>query len=195
MTLTQRIKNNFAASIQLKTQAMETLLDVITEAAILLASSLDQGNKILSCGNGGSACDAQHFAGEMLNRYLVERRPLAAIALTDSSSLTAIANDYTFDQIFAKQIQALGKPNDVLLAITTSGNSENVVEAIKTAQKQKMNVIALTGGNGGEVGRILNPKDNIEIRVPGTITPRIQEVHILIIHCLCDLIEFQLFEH
>lgn len=194
MNLTERVKNNFLASLQTMTQSMETLPDVIASAAMLMAQCLDKGNKILSCGNGGSACDAQHFACEMLNRFIIERRPLAAVALnTDSTTLTAIANDYSFTKIFSNQVKALGKPNDILLAISTSGNSENVIQAIKTAHEQQMHVVALTGCDGGEIGKILNSKDDIEIRVPETQTPRIQETHILIIHCLCDLIDFQLF--
>lgn len=159
-----------------------------------MADCLHRGGKILSCGNGGSAADAQHFAAELLNRFEIERPPLAAVALTtDSSTLTSIANDYAYEDIFAKQVFALGKPGDVLLGITTSGNSDNVTRAVHAAHEQKMSVVALSGCEGGQLVAILN-NDDIEIRVPATRTARIQEVHLLIIHCLCDLIDHRLID-
>ncbi len=147
---------------------------------------------MLACGNGGSAGDAQHFSSEMLNRFEHERPGLPAIALTtDTSTLTSIANDYAFDQVFAKQLRALGQPGDVLLAISTSGNSANVLAAAAAAHELDMWVVALTGRDGGRLKPMLRPGD-IEIRVPAESTARIQEVHLLAIHCLCDLIDTQL---
>ena len=158
-----------------------------------MAQCLRDGHKILSCGNGGSAGDAQHFSSELLNRFEMERPPLPAIALTtDSSTLTSIANDYSYDDIFAKQIKALGAAGDLLLAISTSGNSSNVIRAIDAAQDRGMTVVALTGHDGGEMAPALIDSD-IEIRVPSDRTARIQEVHLLIIHCLCDVIDQSLF--
>lgn len=158
-----------------------------------MVECLRAGHKILSCGNGGSAGDAQHFSSEMINRFEMERPPLPAIALTtESSTLTAIANDYSYDDVFAKQIKALGQAGDILLAISTSGNSTNVVRAIDAAQDRGMTVVALTGGDGGEIALLLAAKD-IEVRVPSARTARIQEVHLLLIHCLCDVIDKSLF--
>lgn len=149
--------------------------------------------KILSCGNGGSAADAQHFSAELVNRFEKERPGLPAFALTtDSSTLTAIANDYNYNQIFSKQITALGQPGDVLLAISTSGNSANVLEAINASHEREMIIVALTGKDGGSIARLLKEQD-IEIRIPSNRTARIQEVHLLVIHCLCDFIDTQLF--
>jgi D-sedoheptulose 7-phosphate isomerase len=157
-----------------------------------MTSALIAGHKILACGNGGSAGDAQHFSSEMLNRYELERPSLPAIALTtDTSTITSIANDYSYDIIFAKQIHALGMQNDILLAISTSGNSTNVVRAIEAAHERDMRVIALTGKSGGDMAEALSA-DDIELRVPADSTARIQETHLLIIHCLCDLIDHQL---
>ena len=188
-----RIKNHFNASIQCKTAAMEILPTIINNAGKLMVDCLTNNHKILSCGNGGSACDALHFATEMLNRFIIERRSLPAIALNaDVATMTAIANDYSYQEIFARQLTSLGQKNDILLAITTSGKSQNVNRAIQTAQAQGLNVIALTGHDGGETAKLLSSQD-IEIRVPTNITPRIQEVHLLIIHCLCDYIDQHLF--
>ncbi len=146
----------------------------------------------MSCGNGGSAADAQHFSGEMLGRFEMERPGLPAVALTtDTSTLTAIANDYQYAGIFSRQVRALGQAGDVLLAISTSGNSENVLRAVNTAHERDIRVVALTGGNGGTIAQALDPED-IEIRVPAQRTARIQEVHILIIHSLCDLVDAEL---
>jgi len=193
MDLLARIHNLFSDSIQTKIAAADALPDVIAHASQIMVHCLIENGKILSCGNGGSACDAQHFSSEMLNRFDRERPALPAIALnTDTPTLTSIANDYHYNQIFSKQINALGQPNDVLLAISTSGNSANILNAITAAHQKKMRVIALTGCDGGKIAGMLLPSD-AEIRVPGTVTARIQEVHLLIIHCLCDLIDQQLF--
>jgi phosphoheptose isomerase len=187
------IQAHFAESIATKQAAVDSLSGDLEQAAMILMEALRNGNKALSCGNGGSAGDAQHFSSELLNRFEMERPPLPAIALTtDSSTITAIANDYSYDDIFAKQIKALGKRGDVLLAISTSGNSANVVRAIDAAQDRGITVVALTGRNGGEMAAALLDTD-VEIRVPSERTARIQEVHLLIIHCLCDLIDRGLF--
>jgi D-sedoheptulose 7-phosphate isomerase len=186
-----RVKQHFKASIETKQQAMEALLPSIVNAAEMICRSLDKGGKVLSCGNGGSAGDAQHFSSEMLNRFEKQRPGLAAIALTtDSSTLTSIANDYDYSRVFSRQVEALGKSGDILLAISTSGNSENVLEAVKTAQAQQLGVIALSGHDGGELSTLLN-EQAIEICVPSNSTARVQEVHLLVIHCICDLIDQQ----
>jgi D-sedoheptulose 7-phosphate isomerase len=189
----QRIKQHFEASAQLKLRAMERLAPVIADAAVLLGKQLQAERKVLSCGNGGSAGDSQHFSSEMLNRFERERPGLPALALTtDTSTLTSIANDYHYNEVFAKQVRALGQAGDVLLAISTSGNSANVVRAIEAAHERGMPVVALTGKDGGAMAAQLAGND-IELRVPSDSTARIQEVHLLIIHCLCDLIDRQLF--
>jgi phosphoheptose isomerase len=192
MNLLERIEKNFNDSIATKQAAAATLQNSIALAAQMITQSLLAGGKTLSCGNGGSAGDAQHFSSEMLNRFEMERPGLPAIALTtDTSTLTSIANDYSYDIIFSKQIQALGQTGDTLLAISTSGHSGNVVKAIEAAHERGMNVVALTGKSGGEMANCLSSND-IEIRVPSDSTARIQEVHLLVIHCLCDLIDHQL---
>jgi len=184
-----RVKQNFEDSIRTKQQSLEALAQVTAQAASLIALSLDKGGKILSCGNGGSAGDAQHFSSELLNRFEMERPGLPAVALTtDSSTLTSIANDYDYSQIFSKQILALGTPGDVLLAISTSGNSDNVCKAVEAAHNRHMQVVALSGRDGGTMAALLQEPD-IEIRVPASSTARTQEVHLLVIHCLCDLID------
>jgi D-sedoheptulose 7-phosphate isomerase len=189
MDLVTRISENFSESAHLKLQAMDALAAPIAAAAERMVQCLKQDGKILSCGNGGSAADAQHFAAEMLNRFEKERPGLAALALTtDTSTLTSIANDYDYEQVFSKQVRALGQAGDLLLAITTSGNSKNVVAAVHAAHECQMGVIALTGRNGGRVGEILLPSD-IHICVPAASTARIQEVHLLALHCLCDAID------
>ena len=189
----ERIISHFEESIRIKQQAMAALTQPIEAAGKTMAKVLSSGGKILSCGNGGSAGDSQHFSAELLNRFEMERPGLAAIALTtDSSTLTAIANDYEYEQIFSKQVQALGNDSDCLLAISTSGNSANVVQAIHAAHKKNMQVVAMTGCNGGDISQILTTND-IEIRVPSDRTARIQEVHLVIIHCLCDNIDQSLF--
>ena len=191
--IANNVKSIFDASIKTKQEAKENLNSAITSAIEKMASALQSGNKVLSCGNGGSAGDAQHFAAELVCRFERERPALAALALTvDTSALTAISNDYHFDEIFARQIDALAKQDDILLAISTSGFSPNVVRAIEQAHIQEMTVVALTGRDGGQVAKILNDND-IEIRVPSESTARIQEVHLLTIHCLCDQIDEALF--
>lgn len=188
-----RVKQHFTDSIATKQKAMDILAPGIVEAAKKMAQSLQGNHKILSCGNGGSAGDSQHFSSELLNRFEMERPGLPAMALTtDSSTITSIANDYAYQDIFSKQVRALGQPGDILLAISTSGNSANVVRAIEAAQERKMQVVALTGRDGGEIRNRLSDNDT-ELRVPATSTARIQETHLVIIHCLCDLIDQQLF--
>jgi len=188
-----RISNHFRDSIETKKRAQDDLVTVIQRAGDLMVNILLNEGKILSCGNGGSAADAQHFSAELLNRFEKERPGLPAVALTtDSSTLTAIANDYSFKQVFSKQVRAIGRSNDLLLAISTSGNSDNVIEAINAAHDRDISVIALTGKDGGAIAKMLNQKD-IEIRAPSERTARIQEVHLVIIHCLCDFIDTKLF--
>lgn len=188
-----RIIGHFGASIETKTLAAEQLPPFIEQAAQVMVNALLNGGKILSCGNGGSAGDAQHFSSELLNRFERERPSLPAIALTtDSSTVTSIANDYSYNEVFSKQIRALGNAGDVLLAISTSGNSANVVQAIQAAHERDMTVVALTGKNGGHMASLLTA-DDVEVRVPSSVTARIQEVHLLVIHCLCDLIDCSLF--
>lgn len=192
MELNERVTALFNDSIQAKTQAAVLLNEPIVAAARLIVDTLLNGGKLLTCGNGGSAGDAQHLSSEMLNRFERERPGLPAIALTtDSSTLTSIGNDYSFEEIFSKQVSALGHPGDILVAITTSGNSPNVVRACEVAHERKMRVIALTGRDGGAVVPHMTDQD-VEIRVPSDSTARIQEVHLLAIHCLCDLVDTQL---
>jgi D-sedoheptulose 7-phosphate isomerase len=189
MDLIAHISQQFEESAQAKLAAIELLAPPIAMAVETLTQCLLANGKILACGNGGSAADAQHFAAEMVGRFERERPELAAIALTtDSSTLTAIANDYAFEQVYAKQVRALGQPHDVLLAISTSGNSPNVIAAIDAAHQREMRVVALTGKGGGRVGEMLRDSD-IHLCVPHDRTARIQEVHILAIHCLCDGID------
>jgi len=193
MEINQRIARLFIDSIEAKRRAQESLVEVIGDAAQLMVQCLLNDGKILSCGNGGSAGDAQHFSSELLNRFERERPSLPAMALTtDSSTITSIANDYSYNEIFSKQIRALGQPGDVLLAISTSGKSPNVIQAIQAAHDREMQVIALTGKDGGDIASLIQP-DDVEIRVPSEVTARIQEVHLLAIHCLCDSIDQQLF--
>ncbi len=189
MDLINRISENFSESAHLKLQSMDALAAPIAAAAERMVQCLRQDGKILACGNGGSAADSQHFAAELLNRFEMERPGLAAMALTtDSSTLTSIANDYDFEQVFSKQVRALGHKNDLLLAISTSGNSKNVLAAMHAAHENGMSVIALTGRNGGTMAEALGPSD-IQICVPAQNTARIQEVHLLTLHCLCDAID------
>lgn len=184
-----RVRDHFAESIATKQIAAQQLADSIVAAGHLMSGALLDDGKILSCGNGGSAADSQHFSSELLNRFEMERPGLPAIALTtDSSTLTSISNDYAYEEIFSKQVRALGRTPDVLLGISTSGNSENVVRAIVAAHERGMHVVALTGRDGGRVADELADGD-VEIRVPATRTARIQEVHLVVIHCLCDLID------
>lgn len=191
----ERIRANFTDSIQTKINSADSILNIIAEASEEMVQALLEGHKILSCGNGGSACDALHFSSEMLNRFKQERPGLPAIALSsDIPTLTAIANDYHFGDVFAKQIRAIGQAGDLLLAISTSGNSTNIINAVKAAHDKSMGVIALTGNDGGKIVDYLQEKD-IEIRVPAFDTARIQETHLLIIHCICDIIDYRLFGH
>jgi len=193
MSLTDAIRGHFADSIAAKQAALAVLITPIAGATELLTGTLRAGGKILSCGNGGSAGDAQHFSAELLNRFERERPGLSALALsTDTSTLTSIANDYAFEQVFSKQVTALGRPGDALLAISTSGNSPNVVAAIHAAHAANLRVVALTGRNGGQVAGALQTGD-VEIRVPAERTARIQEVHLVVIHCLCDGIDRTLY--
>ena len=184
-----RVRDHFAESIATKQVAAEQLAESIVAAGRLMSDALLDDGKILSCGNGGSAADSQHFSSELLNRFEMERPGLPAIALTtDTSTLTSISNDYAFEEIFSKQVRALGRTQDILLGISTSGNSENVIRAIAAAHERGMNVVALTGRDGGRMAEVFAEGD-VEIRVPATRTARIQEVHLVVIHCLCDLID------
>ena len=184
---------HFIESAELKKQAAEVMAEPIGNAADLMFSVLTQGNKILACGNGGSAADCQHFAAELVGRFEKERLPLPAMALTtDSSIMTAVGNDYSFRDVFTKQVQAFGQPGDLLLAISTSGNSANVMDAIEAAHDREMSVVALTGKGGGAIGQMLTEND-VHICVPHDRTARIQEVHLLVIHCICDGIDAALF--
>ena len=189
MDLVSRISENFSESAHLKLQCMDALAGPLAAAAERMVQCLRDDGKILACGNGGSAADAQHFAAELLNRFEMERPGLAAMALTtDSSTLTSIANDFDFEQVFSKQVRALGRNHDVLLAISTSGNSRNVLAAVAAAHENDMSVVALTGRDGGRMTAALRPAD-IHVCVPAQNTARIQEVHLLALHCLCDAID------
>lgn len=188
-----RIRQMFVDSMEAKMAAAEVLPELIEAAGQRMVEALLNGGKILTCGNGGSAGDAQHFSSELLNRFERERPALPAIALTtDSSTLTSIANDYSYNEVFSKQIRALGNPGDILLAVSTSGNSANVVQAIQAAHDKELIVVALTGKDGGKMAPLYTGAD-VEIRVPSDSTARIQEVHLVIIHALCDFIDQQLF--
>lgn len=190
----QRIKQHFEDSIRTKAAAAEVLAGPLAHAAASITAALLADGKVLSCGNGGSAADAQHFSSEMLNRFEMERPGLPAIALTtDASTLTSIANDYDFNEVFSKQVRALGRSGDILLGISTSGHSANVLQAVHAAQERGMRCIILSGRDGGDIAEALGEND-IEIRVPSSSTARIQEVHILAVHCLCDLIDQQLLK-
>ena len=189
MEPSQRIAKTFEDCIDSIRNAANLIAPQIEEASVLMIHSLRDGGKIMVCGNGGSAADAQHFSAEMLNRFEMERPPLPAIALTtDTSTLTSIANDFTYQEVFAKQVQALGQPQDTLLVITTSGNSENLSRAVNAAHEKDMCCVALNGKSGGDLSKLLTHKD-VNIIVPGTSTARIQEIHAIVIHCFCDLID------
>lgn len=189
----ERIRTLFAESMETKAQAAEVLPEAIAAAGQRMVESLLNGGKVLSCGNGGSAGDAQHFSSELLNRFERERPSLPAMALTtDSSTLTSIANDYSYNEVYSKQVRALGHTGDVLLGISTSGNSGNVIQAIQAAHDREMIIVALTGRDGGKIAPLLSGED-VELRVPAQSTARIQEVHLLIIHALCDHIDRELF--
>jgi D-sedoheptulose 7-phosphate isomerase len=192
--LEQRVKKHFFDSIETKQKAAETMPEDIVRAINLMHQALASEKKILACGNGGSAADAQHFAAELVGRFERERRELPAIALsTDSSILTAIANDYSYEVIFSKQIRALGQAGDVLLGISTSGNSANVIAAIEAAHLKGMSVIAFTGKDGGKIKNILKNSD-VHLCVPADRTARIQETHLLLLHCLCDGVDHLMFD-
>jgi D-sedoheptulose 7-phosphate isomerase len=191
--LEQRIQQQFSDSLKAKQDTLAQSLQRIVEAGECMAQSLRDGGKVLSCGNGGSSGDAQHFSSELINRFERERAALPAVALTtESSTLTAIANDYSYERVFARQVEALGRAGDILLAVSTSGNSPNVCRAVEAARAADMRVIALTGRDGGELARLLGEGD-IELRAVSNVTARIQEVHLLFIHCLCDQIDERLF--
>ncbi|MCO5120749.1 MAG: phosphoheptose isomerase [Burkholderiaceae bacterium] len=184
-----RIDAHFAESLDAKAAARAALVEPTERAVRMLDTCLAGGGKILICGNGGSAADSQHFAAELIGRFEAEREELAAIALTtDSSILTAVANDYAYDEVFARQVRGLGREGDVLVAISTSGNSASIVRAVEAAHRRDVRVLALTGRDGGRLAAALGP-DDIELRVPHSRTCRIQEVHLLLIHCLCDAID------
>jgi D-sedoheptulose 7-phosphate isomerase len=190
---TQRILAHFQESAELKLKSAAVLSQPISEAIDLMFGALSNGNKILACGNGGSAADCQHFAAELVGRFERERFPLPALALTtDTSIMTAIGNDYSYREIFSKQVQAFGQAGDILLALSTSGNSANVLAAVEAALEREMRVVALTGKDGGELGKMLTEAD-VHICVPHTRTARIQEVHLVAIHCICDGIDVALF--
>ena len=192
MDMQNRIRQMFQASIDTKQQAMEVLVPFIEHASQVMVNSLLNEGKILSCGNGGSAGDAQHFAAELVGRFERERPGLAAVALTtDTSALTAIANDYDYDLVFSKQVHALGRAGDILIAISTSGNSANVIAAIHAAHDRGMSVIAFTGKDGGQIGEMLTG-DDVHLCVPVQRTCRVQEVHITMIHALCDAVDYML---
>jgi D-sedoheptulose 7-phosphate isomerase len=189
MDLIARVAQHFEDSANTKLDAVDLMAAPIAAAIEAMTGCLLAGCKILACGNGGSAGDSQHFAAELVGRFEAERQELAAIALTtDTSILTAVGNDYSFAQIFSRQVRAIGHAGDVLLAISTSGNSANVIEAIKAAHDHDMRVVALTGRGGGQIGALLNDED-IHLCVPAERTARIQETHLLVIHCLCDGID------
>ncbi len=193
MTIIDRIQGHFSDSIETKIAAADTLPEAIAQAGDRLVECLLEGHKILACGNGGSAADAQHFSSELLNRFEAERPSLPAISLTtDTSTITSVANDYSYQEVFAKQIKGLGQAGDILIAISTSGNSHNILKAVEAGQEKGMTVIALTGRDGGNMRSLLKNQD-VEICVPAQSTARIQETHILIVHCLCDLIDYKLF--
>ena len=190
---TQRILAHFQESAELKLKSATALSQPISQAVELMFGALSNGNKILACGNGGSAADCQHFAAELVGRFERERFPLPALALTtDTSIMTAVGNDYSYKEIFSKQVQAFGQAGDVLLAISTSGNSANVIAAVEAALEREMRVVALTGKDGGALGKMLTDAD-VHICVPHARTARIQEVHLVTIHCICDGIDVALF--
>jgi phosphoheptose isomerase len=189
----EKVTNQFLENKQANEDSLALLASSIVVAAEMLINCLLNGHKILCCGNGGSASASQHFSSELLNRYVINRPGLPAIALTtDSSTITSIANDDDFRKIFSRQIKAIGQPDDVLVAFTTSGESVNIIEAIKAAKSRNLTVLVLSGKDGGVLSEILSEAD-LELRVPSSFTPRIQEIHLLMIHCLCELIDDHLF--
>ena len=189
MDLTAHLRTHFEEGVELRRRMAQTLPQEIARAGTARAEALESGRKALACGNGGSAADSQHFAAELVGRFERERPGMPAIALTvDTSALTAIANDYDFNRVFSKQVEALGQAGDVLLAISTSGNSKNVMEAMKVAQAKGMVVIALTGRDGGAMAKMLSPRD-FHLNVAHPRTMRVQEVHLLVVHCLCEVVD------
>lgn len=193
INLENRITQHFQDSVDTKKRVAAALTPHIAAAARLMVDALKGGGKILACGNGGSAGDSQHFAAELVGRFEREREELAAIALTtDSSILTAVGNDYSFDEIFSRQVRGLGKPGDVLFAISTSGNSKNVVAAIEAAQRKGMHIVGMTGRSGGKIASLIESGD-VLLNVDSQVTTRIQEVHLLVLHCLCDAIDNLMF--
>jgi D-sedoheptulose 7-phosphate isomerase len=193
MDLAHHIRAHFDESIELKRRMAELLAPQIARAGEALAAALKEGNKVLACGNGGSAADSQHFAAEIVGRFERERPGMPAVALTtDTSAITAIANDYSYDVVFSKQVESLGRAGDFLLGISTSGNSKSVVEAMRAAQARAMRVIALTGRDGGAMAKMLGPRD-FHLNVAHPRTMRVQEVHLLVIHCLCDVVDNVIF--
>lgn len=186
------LRKHFEEGIELRKRMADTLAPEVARAGLALAAAIKRGNKALACGNGGSAADSQHFAAEMVGRFERERPGMPAIALTtDTSGLTAIANDYGYDYVFSKGVEALGQPGDVLLGISTSGNSKSVLEAMKAAHAKNMTVIALTGRDGGQMGKLLKPGD-FHLNVAHPRTMRVQEVHLLVVHCLCEVVDNEL---
>ena len=193
INIEKRITRHFQDSVDTKQRVATALTPRIAAASSVMVDCLRRGGKILACGNGGSAGDSQHFAAELVGRFEREREELAAIALTtDSSILTAVANDYSFDEVFSKQVRGLGKPGDVLFAISTSGNSKNVVAAIEAAHLKGMHVVGMTGRDGGKIAGLMNAGD-VLLNVDSQVTTRIQEVHLLMLHCLCDAIDNLMF--
>jgi D-sedoheptulose 7-phosphate isomerase len=192
--LRTRASEHFLESIAVKQEAQKTLPEAVARGVVAMTECLRAGGKIMACGNGGSAADAQHFAAELIGRFERERAELAAIALTtDTSILTAVANDYSYDEIFSKQVRGLGKPGDILLGISTSGNSKNVVKAIEAAKKMGIKVIALTGNGGGKIADLLDQSD-IHLCAPSNRTARIQETHLVLLHGLCDGVDHLLLD-
>ena len=192
--LRKRASQHFLDSIAVKQDAEKTLPEAVAHGVIAMVECLRAGGKVMACGNGGSAADAQHFAAELIGRFERERQELAAIALTtDTSILTAIGNDYSYDEIFSKQVRGLGKKGDILLGISTSGNSKNVVKAIEVAKKMDIKIIALTGNGGGKIESLLD-KDDIHLCAPSTRTARIQETHLVLLHSLCDGVDHILLD-
>jgi len=195
MNQTERVTAHFNESIANLQAAVDILAEPVSLAADRISQTLLNGGKMLICGNGGSAADAQHFSSELLNRFEAERPGLPAVAITtDASTLTSIANDYDYSDVFARQVRALGQPGDILFVITTSGNSANISKALHAAHEKSMTCVALNGRGGGKAAEILRGED-IDIQAPGDSTARVQEVHGLVIHCICDLIDWKIFGH
>ena len=192
--LRKRASQHFLDSIAVKQEAEKLLPESVARGVLAMVDCLRAGGKVMACGNGGSAADAQHFAAELIGRFERERQELAAIALTtDTSILTAIGNDYSYDEIFNKQVRGLGKKGDILLGISTSGNSKNVVKAIEAAKKMGIKIIALTGNGGGKIAQLLD-QDDIHLCAPSTRTARIQETHLVLLHALCDGVDHILLD-